>query len=177
MPKKPQTRSPDKLPSLSPGPPSTEDLPPITKRSGRPRGVKEKLPRAKRKTATPETIAKKLNLGKGMVPQPLQTVFNCMAQTERLAQYWLARANEEENRRVSADPKFNENRLNFALIRAQSALRDLMPYRHPRVTKMPEPLELSRLNKEELTTFRALFIKAMTAPPPSIEQEARDDDH
>jgi hypothetical protein len=97
-----------------------------------------------------------------------------MLQLERLAQYWLAKAHKEDVKGQAGDPTFSENRLNFALIRAQSALRDLMPYRHPRVTKMPEPLELSRLNKEELTTFRALFIKAMTAPP-SIEQEAKDE--
>lgn len=139
----------------------------LPKTGGRKKGSKDKGKRVY--TQNPDVQRRSFNLGLGHVPQEPQTRFHAINQLERIAQYWLARANEEDLKRIAEDEKFDEPRLNFALARAQSALATLAPYRHPRMTNMPEPLDLTRLNREELGTFRALFIKAMG--PTTSEQQ------
>ena len=105
----------------------------------------------------------KLNIGHGVVPQGVQTTFSAIAQLERIALYWLAKANAEELKSAAGDPKFDERRLNYALREAKDALVGIAPYRHPKVSKMPQQLDLTRLDGDELATFRRLFVKAMSS--------------
>jgi Eco29kI restriction endonuclease len=104
--------------------------------------------------------------------------FDVLREMEGLAKVFLDTAEAEKARGEDADQKHIEE----LMAKAYPILRDIAPYKHPRLAAVMvqndrRPLNLSTLSDAELAFLRQILLKANAAPPtinvmPAIETEA-----